>query len=308
MKNSYILNWHEIVDKVAETQLIQSRENLSSLITYARQFGVGKPISYQKTVYSKCDLEMIGRIIKIWQYIKNNSSFEWFNNRTIALIQKMIINSIIKKKTIQFYAVFCPSYKKDYKSFGYTGKIGNHTQLMIAKYSNLILGLSDLGLAVKAVAFFSDLLLENYDKLLGTNYKNDLKNNYSLFKKELVKKSKGIIAIRALSSIKELNLRIGEEGCISKASSVPSKVYKRVFIRNKIFYKKNFGWSDKMVEERTTVLASCYAILGHYFRENYQESTMYWVESAYERSSMYSGFNQDTPIPIIFPKNDRKPD
>lgn len=112
---------------------------------------------------------------------------------------------------------------------------------------------------------------------------------------------KNIINCSLLSSEEELNLKIGKAG-LKMQNMIPRDVFINVYNRNICFYKNILGWSDSDIYERTEVLATCYNIMGNYFKHKYGDSSiMFWTESAYERARMYSGLSQDKPLPILFP-------
>ena len=276
-------------------------KDLSSLITQARQFGLGRPVSFQKTEYTDSDLNKLKILISWWQLLNKISIPEWRDTLTTRKIQRIICSSLVDNRPLTFYAIFCPSYKKGIGVSGYTGKIGNHTKSYIRKYSNFVTETQKIGFMTNAVAYFSDLLLENFEKLIGTDYKKDLRNNFLSFKKEFSVASKRKIETRLLSEIDAFKSTIGEQGTLDGKINIPKKFFNIVMERNKVFYLNELGWSVQTVKERTEILARCYSKMGEVFREIYPNGVMFWVESAYERGSMYSGVQQDNPIPIIYP-------
>ncbi|MCJ7805297.1 hypothetical protein MUP46_01500 [Patescibacteria group bacterium] len=304
MKNKAIFTWKEIVELLTGNGHAVSCADMSSLITYSRQRGIGTAISYQKTSYSEEGLKNLKRLVRWWIYLDDFTIPEWRNAIITKKIQKIVVGSLKNNLPLTLYAVFCPSYKKGVGVSGYTGKLGMHTKRYIQKMSEFVLSTEDAGLKVKGTAFFSDLLLENYKRLVGTNYKKDLASNFREFKKDIKKNSKGKIKSALLSSIMALKRDVGEKGIKTGPLGISGELFNTVFKRNRVFYTNQLGWSEPMVKERTEVLARSYAKLGEYFRKKYPEGIMFWVESAYERGAMYSGNNQQDPIPIIYPKKD----
>jgi len=305
MKNK-ILSWKELVKYLRIFPSAREIKDISSLITQCRLNGVGAPVSYQKTKYSDRDLKLIKKIIRWWVFLAQKSNEEFRDKYTSREIAKCIIHSIILNKPLIVYSIFCPSYRKGIGAVGYTGVVGDYTQKMIIKYIDFIYGSNQLGMDTRGKVYFSDLLLENYQKLKNTTYEKDLRANYIHFRKLFRERDyKKLISVSLLSRITYFRKNIGKEGIVRGPLNIPPKIFNIVRERNSIFYKKVLGWSEKQVIERTKILARCYSFMGGYFRKKFPYGIMYWVESAYERGKMYHGDNQKLPIPIIYPrKND----
>ncbi len=295
------LNWRQTVELVAPSTPLNQKD-LSSLILYARKSNVGKEITYQLTEYEPEDLKKLSVLINWWSFLNRTTALEWRDHATSNKIQKIISKSVSLNKQITFYAVYCPSYKKGVGAFGYTGKTGDYTRETIKKMCEFILKSKGIGLYLNAIAYFSDLLLENIEKLAGTSYKDDLEKNYKDFTNIVTDCSKGLVQTKKLSEIEEFKLNLGEMGMIGENNVLPENIYQRIIDRNVVFYKNNLGWNNEMIEKRTNVLAGSYTYMGNIFRKMYPLGIMYWTESAYERGVMYSGNEQLDPIPIIYPK------
>jgi hypothetical protein len=294
--------WAQLMSYVQSDFRALNFRDIASLLTYARQSGIGKAISFQKTSYSNADLIKAKRLIYWWKILNENSAYEWRDKRISEKIQKVLTNSVATNVPFDLFAVFCPSYRTGHGVYGYTGLSGDHTRTLIHEMSKLVKKTNEVGIMVNATAYFSDLLLENYQYLKGTNYKIDLAKNYKDFKTRIVDESDGLIKVSKLSSRKELRLTIGEAGITCGKLNVPANIYQRVLKRNNTFYKKHLGWNKSQVENRTEILARCYSYMGRFFKRMHPNGIMYWVESAYERGAMYSGLEQQNPLPIIYPK------
>lgn len=279
------------------------QKDLSSLITYSRQLGLGEPITFQKTSYSQKDLEHLRILLSWWNLVNLISNKEWRDKITARIIQRNAILSLIENKPLEIYSIFCPSYKKGNGEYGYMGVIGNHTKAYIHKLSGFVKLSKELGLSIHATAYFSDLLLENYECIQGTTYKEDLKTNYLSFKREFLDVG-NFVETKLLSSINELSKGIGEKGIRKGVINIPIEIFEKILERNKVFYINGLGWTNSMVKERTDILISSYSLMGLVFRKMYPNGIMFWVESAYERGVMYNGYDQDAPIPTIYPIKD----
>lgn len=300
MEKTKILTWEQAVKEVSLGNVSLSQKDIASLVTYARKAGIGKIVTFQKTEYTHDDLNKLKVFLDWWNLLNNETANEWRDKETSILIQKIVANSLVSDLKVSIYAVFCPSYNKGIGAFGYTGVTGKHTKSTITKMSEFVKLSSKIGLKIEATAYLSDLILENYEKLQGTDYKQDLLKNFTDFKNQFSLKNKAV-TVKFLSDIPELSHKLAEKGFVTKKESVSPKIFSRVYERNLIFYKEVLGWNEAQVEKRTKVLASSYAYMGEVFNKLYPKGIMYWTESAYERSSMYSGMHPQKTIPIIFP-------
>ncbi|MFA5173090.1 MAG: hypothetical protein WC435_01645 [Candidatus Paceibacterota bacterium] len=303
MKN--IFSWKEIVVRNLSKDCLSYNKDWSSVITYARQFGIGKYFSFQKTEYSKDDLNNISKILNLWVFLGLFSNIEFRNKDTTKELLKYFILSIKNDEPIKIYGIFCPSYKEGKGKIGYKGCLGQKTEYSIGLMCNFINNLNKLGIKTDAYAYFSDLLLENYEKLIGTNYKKDIKNNFLEFKNKF-KDFSILIHVKKLSDIRKLKYILGEKGFCSKKSNQYGKLFKIIQQRNSVFYKNKLGWNDKDVLERTKILLDSYDVIGKLFKKKFPNGIMFWTESAYERGIMYNTSLKKNIIPIIYPKKCKK--
>lgn len=295
-----ILNWKLAVEHLVPSLLNSDQKDVASLVTQARQYGIGKAISYQTTSYSDEDIYKLEKLLKLWQIIDDVFANEWRDKKVTAIIQKIIITSLLTATNLNLYAVFCPSYKKGLGAYGYSGICGSHTIKLISKISDVYKKIKQIGVDISITFYFSDLLLENYDKLIGTNYRKDLDLNYQDFVDKVINASQGEIEVQKLSDLPTLSKVIGEKGIEQGGLGVPEDIFERVYNRNLVFYKENLGWSDEEVLYRSQVLARCYSYMGDVFRKLDNNNIMIWTESAYERGIMYSGIDLEHPIPILY--------
>lgn len=296
---SNIINWKTAVNIVMGNDTYVSQKNLSSLVTYARKFGIGKEITFQKTEYQDIDLDNLKKLIRWWCYLNKVTYQELRDNITSFKIQKIISKAIANNNKIILYAIFCPSYIKGEGEIGYTGKTGENTKKKILNLERFVSKSINLGLKVSVNVYFSDIMLENYEKLKGTDYRVKLNKNFDDFKSYF---SSNKFNFYKLSDFKQLNKSIGETGILSGKLHISKKIYIKLLNRNRVFYKNILGWKEKEITKRTKILIRSYQLLGLYFRKKYPEAIMYWVESSHERGIMYSIPILNNPIPIIYPK------
>ena len=63
MENYKVLTWREAADFFSSNKKAANSIHISSLITTAKKFHIGTPVSFQKTAYTKNDLENLQRAI-----------------------------------------------------------------------------------------------------------------------------------------------------------------------------------------------------------------------------------------------------
>lgn len=277
-------------------------EDIPQLIFQANRNGIGNILSRQKSVYSLNQLAQLKRILRVWQIIDSNSIFEFRSREMGSLLRDVVITSISKQNKLDFFSVFCPSYKKGLGASGYTGKVGNHTKHYLSYISKLVTEVRSIFPNTNITIFFSDLLLENYSALAGSSYKRDLERNYSNFLEFINGLGlSNICTVKKLSDIPTLKEKVGESGIMSKHVPINDAILRQVFNRNKVFYTNELGWSDEMVMERTVILADTYLEIANALKLLFPNGIAVWAESAYERGLLYSDSDGRPIIPIIYP-------
>ncbi|MEK6913494.1 MAG: hypothetical protein AABW47_02370 [Nanoarchaeota archaeon] len=294
-----IYTWKETASLVGINDEIFLKD-LSNLITLSRKKGLGLPVSYQKTHYTKSEIEKIKIMLNWWVCLEKYTNIEWRDAFTTRIVQERLINAILAGQSLVFFSIFCPTYKKGVGQFGYQRSIGDNTKQLIESISSFVEESDNLGVKIEMTFYFSDLLLENYNNLVGTGYKEDLGCCYESFLKEVLFWSKGKIKIELLSSIPKCKYLIGEAG-VKSNSDVNLEIYERVLNRDKIFYIENLGWNMDMVKKRTNIIFGSYIKLCGIFYELYPSAIMFWTESAFERGLIYRAKTKES-IPIVYPK------
>lgn len=279
------------------------KNDLAFLINAAKRVGIGKVVSSQKTEYSQQDLASLSKILQAWNVIYSHSISGLLDHRSTNKLQSVIIDAVINKE-LHFFSIFCPSYKKGYGAFGYNKTTGANTKRFILSIFSFLNDFLRTGINFDFNLYFSDLLLENYEKLIGTEYRNDLMENYNDLKSIIESSAyRDIIDCHLLSEECFLSDCIGEKGVCDCCDPTSQKILQQVYKRNLIFYRDKLGWSESKVLLRTETLACCYNIIGRYFTQKFSNlAIMFWTESAYERGRLYSGINQNDTVPIIYPK------
>lgn len=300
--NTHIFTWEEALNHVYSDNSIRKTDgDWCSVLTYSRKLGLGAPVTFQRTKYSDGDLNTLRKIVQWWSFLNEFSNLEFRDKITTQNILRNVLPSFIQNKDLIIFTIFCPSYKKGKGEVGYTGSLGRNTIKEIELMSMFVNKSLKMGVNVHAVAYFSDLLLENYSLLQNTDYKQDLENNFLAFQNEFRKNSTTVETYR-LSEIESLKNSIGEAGFVESEIDQNSNLFKKINTRNAVFYKKELGWNEKMVSERTKILLSSYSLMGLFFKNKFPRGIMFWTESAYERGKMYNTKLKENIIPIIYPK------
>ena len=219
---------------------------------------------------------------------------------TRALVRCLAI-SITTSTPLAMLAVFCPSYKLGIGQVGFERSIGDHTIQVISELLTFLQRSVAAGLHTQTEVYFSDLLLENYDILQGTDYRRDLHLTFESFQSRFRECGMPTLSVHLLSSLTELERRIGERGAHNSDALRDQKLFRHVYLRNSAFYAEQLGWQDVRILERTDVLYHSYAEMGRYFRSRNPNYVLYWTESAYERAPLYStALDKLYPLPVVY--------
>lgn len=276
-------------------------DDIPQLVFQANRMGIGKLLSRQKSSYTLTQIAEMKKVLKVWQVIESLSTPGFRSKDSSSLARTAVIKSLKEQGGINFYSVFCPSYKKGSGMCGYTGEIGSNTKYYLSRLSELVMKVIEVAPKTTATVFFSDLLLENHQALIGSSYRSDLERNFKSFSKYVkTLPFSGACTVRKLSDIPTLKDKIGESGVMKKHAIVNGDVLKCVLNRNKIFYGKILGWSNSMIMERTIVLADTYLELARTFKLIFPTGMAVWVESAYERGLLYSESDGKPIVPIVY--------
>jgi hypothetical protein len=296
-----VLTWKQLLD-IIMPGLSHPPKNISGLITRAKNKGIGKQITVQKTEYSDSDLKKMNKLMRWWVFLDSFSNSDCRIDLTAQAIQDRVIDSVNDNKPITIFSVFCPSYKMGIGVYGYNGTIGERTRYFINAVSEFVLKSEEIGIMIDAHVYFSDLILENLDKLKGHDgYKNDLKNNYLAFCEEFSCRSSGKIKTYLLSDVPECRQEIGELGVISNIH-LPNNISRQILDRNTVFYRSRLGWSDQQIKERTDIIIGSYIQLAKIFKSKIPEGIILWTESALERGLIYESLTQYY-FPVIYPRS-----
>lgn len=267
--------------------------------------------------YEFDDLKIVIEACERTNNLKLLKIFDWFRflqaKEIVGWRPKPITKKIVKllkrnsqKEPLTLYALFCPSYKKGKGVSGFrTDDVGSTTLSGIKNLEEFYQKTKKLKFNVKKpLAIFFDLAIERYSKILEEKtLEEGLKNlnkNIENFKKYLPKH----FEFMKLSDFLYLKNKIGYSGIKFNKLPIPEKTLKRIFERGMKFYKL-FGWSKKMVLDRSITIACSEALVGNFLRKTLPNSIMIYTPTMLERGAVYSGMRFETdPLPTIFPRKE----
>lgn len=254
------------------------------------------------------ELRLIGDLFKNLNDNKLNSIFCWmrfiqeneivgWRSKTGTIKMCRMLLEASSKNPVTFYALFCPSYKKGPRVYGFrTDGIGVTSMLGIKNLDLANKTAQKLGFCVtRAVAIFFNLAIEQYDKIKLANELGDLDINAANLKLKLPKNFDFV----KLSDIKKLEKTIGYQGLL-KNYFKDDVVIKRIVERGKKFYQL-FNWNQESIEKRSIVVANSESFVATYLKETYPRGIMIYTPTMLERSRIYALDNDPDPIPILFP-------
>lgn len=271
---------------------------VNALLNEAKKQGVGIEKN-QALFYLEKDYDLINYISNFWLSITRT---EIKNHRTSSETHKVFKRMIRSFKTgnpIKFVLILCPAYKKGPGEYGFKENPGKTTGQLIA-YLNEIIALAKANnLKASGEIWFSDLLVENYQKMDKKYVSDSLERNYKQIK-DMVGKIRNI-RTRRLSQVGSLALNIGIAGK-KTFNHIPKQIIERVKNRSSVFYFEILGWGKKEVDDRIKILAPAYELIGMELNQ-IDDAIMIFGEKNLERGKMYSGDQSDTNcVPIIYPK------
>ncbi len=250
----------------------------------------------------KIVVEAVGynkKVVDWFVYLQSIETVGWRQRLVTSKLARMLAGAT-KDSPIEFYALFCPSYKKGQGIHGFrTDDVGNTSRWGITILKQIVEKTNDIGIACKFPrAIFFDIAIEQPEKSLAEI--GNLKKNISNLKKLIPKEMNFEVLSESFPSLFKI---VGYSGIKVSPLPVPKKVFDRIVERGAKFYKL-FGWSHEQILNRSEIIASSEALVGDAIRNNMPNSIMIYTPTMLERAQVYSGHKLDTdPLPIIFPKH-----
>jgi hypothetical protein len=247
-------------------------------------------------------IEEVGfnKIILDWfSYLHNIETVGWRPKFVTQKIARILANSD-KDNPVEFYSLYCPSYKKGVGLHGFrTDDVGDTTKWGIKILKQIVKKTILLGIPCKLPrAIFFDIAIEQSEKTIKEIV--DLKININNFKKYLPNNIKFELLSELFPAVFDT---VGYWGIKMSPPPVSQTTLNRIIERGGKFYQL-FGWDDKQIKERSLIIASSEALVGNTIRYAMPNSIMIYTPTMLERAQVYSGFQYKTdPLPIIFPKH-----
>ena len=115
---------HELSNILSNENNRETRSLLNLVVETSQKFGIGLDEGKQLLKYNEEELKILRKIsgFILWIY-KNESSGFRTKSESISLIENLL-QSLLYKKKILIFALFCPSYKKNVNLTGFNRKIG----------------------------------------------------------------------------------------------------------------------------------------------------------------------------------------
>lgn len=264
----------------------------------------GKRIAKWRFDDLKIVVEEIGynkQILDWFCFLQEYEVVGWRPRLVTKKLCQLLVNSS-RKNPLEFYALFCPSYKKGVGVHGFrTNDVGTTTKWGIKKLLEIVEATRKIGFSCKKPrAIFFNLALEQPEKTI--NEIDDLKKNIEKIQKYI---PQGMVFELLSDLFPFLFDVIGYEGIKIHPLPVSVKVFRRIVERGEKFYKL-FGWNSRQVGERSEVIASSEALVGYTIRHFMPNSIMVYTPTMLERAQVYSGHKLKTdPLPTIFPKRNK---
>jgi len=241
------------------------------------------------------------RRTRIFRWFRFLQSIEIKGWRTKATTRSIV--KILTGNEVFLYALFCPSYKKGLRRFGFrTDGVGRTTISGLENLQVVHQKTAELGFDVgPPLAIFFDLALEQPDKTLHPKELIHLEKNIANLKKLL---PHGVEFAKLSKLSPQLFRQIGYEGIKLSPLPIPEEVFQRILERGRKFYQL-FGWTEEQIVERSKVIASSEALVGRMLRKMYPTGILVYTPTMLERGAVYSGLEINThPHPIIYPSKE----
>ncbi len=247
-----------------------------------------KMLDYSQYVtYNKEEVETVWSIIE--SFCDNFFDLNYNRKSDFESFSEKIINSLFFNQNLYFITLFCPGYSKN----GYKSEVGFTTKWKLLELYKIKMYLEQKNISSKFLICYSDVFLENCDKIKCENWENELIINKKNFKNEarLYFEFDDIISA---SELKIFNHKDCVGGYIDEVelNNIKPTTYNMFIKYNKKFYDK-LGFSTAEQIERNKKLMTMYRIFSNYI--NSQKNSVFLpMENMYERENIFSENNTCT--------------
>ena len=268
---------------------------MNTLLTdTALHLGMGRSISRQKKQFTHSEQVKIKQGQEFYEQILALVNIGYLNNNQLKELRDALAEIALGSKPFHMLSIFCPSYKKGRHAYGYNKEIGSKTRQNLQILTTIQELCKKYNVECSFTVFFSDLLLENYEKIKTDDYLPDLDDNFD----DLRRKAPTDFHIFRLSDINALNNQVGIHGAKKKLCEINALDLDIVKRRNQIAYKEILGWADAVSDVRTAQLAISDPYLSQAMNVYNPAAIYYWSESAIERTRLMPNLE----LPLFVPK------
>ena len=260
----------------------------------------GKKVDKENFDDFKIVIETVGDSTKILDWFSYLHKIETVGWRPKLVTQK-VAKLLSRNEPIQFYALFCPSYKKGRDIHGFrTDGVGDTSKWGMSTLKAINDKTTSLGFkCLTPLAVFFDVAVEQPEKSIPEI--SDLKKNIENLKQIVPNNVEFRLLSKQFPFLMDI---IGYKGIKIDPLPVPKVTLARIIERGRKFYEL-FAWTEKQIEDRSRTIASSEALVGSVLRDAFPTGLMVYTPTMLERAQVYSGHRFETdPLPIIFPKHE----
>ncbi len=275
----------------------KNKKIINFIVEILKRQNIGEVFKKQTISYEFEELDLLKKIGKLLLWIEENECPNLRTNKETENLIKFLIESYNTGKEINVFALFCPSYKKGKAEVGFKIEIGETTKKGLHNLNLIVKKFKEFGFNTNGLAVYSDLALENFDKLLKKDLA-DLETNYNSFSEFGFKFD---LAITKLSEIGSCFNSIGFQGINSETCDYNDEKIEALVLRSKPFYEEVLGWKVEDIKKRTINLINSCSKMGEEIRKLNPLSVMLITENMYERAKFYYASMEENPLPIVYP-------
>lgn len=276
------------------------RDDMHQLLTVSKRFGYIRSPNLQQVSLNNQSFERLQGFAALLTWINEHETANWRTRDQLQALVEDAFEAVSGGKPLTILAFLCPSYRKGIGEIGFNTSIGETTKRGIATTFALFQQYQAAGIPSTCTILFSDLVLENIDKMDEPRHFDDLTANIQSARTYAAQTSRHI-SFQTLSEF-PISRVIGRAGIRGVPTDVDQQVYQLVLNRNMTFYRARFGWSEGDIRERTNTLACTYPVIGNFFRATFNPFVLVYTANSFERSSMYQGKHPAREFPIFYPR------
>lgn len=278
-----------------------NRKLFGVLLKSMRKIGI---LKLNENKYHLEDNSLLKRIDEVWRlvnYIDFIYSPNWMSFDLLShFIKQYFINN-----EIDIIGILCPTYSKT-GFVGLNNEIGQTTKKAISNMISFLNACNEIcpECDIKAICYYWDLSLEQYELQPHEDWEIQIKNNLSKIEDYI--KDKGYdLKIKRMSEDKYLLDKIWFYW-EHDLQLIENNIWlsKRIKERNSLFYEQILHRSKEKSDARSELCICSYSYMGEYFISTYNNPLMLYTANIYEKGVAYNFLNNDRKMFIIYLKKD----